>query len=74
MKPHMPPSAPPRTQRDEGMRVRGKRFWNRQMEPQDVPIAPVRKADVLSTLLARALNSCDGSLRNFLHFGRAKRV
>ena len=56
------------------MRVRGKKFWNRQMEPQDVPIAPVRKADVLSTLLARALNSCDGSLTNFLHFSRAKRV
>lgn len=44
------------------------------MKPQDVPIAPVRKADVRSTLFARALSSCDGSLVNFLHFGRANSV
>ena len=44
------------------------------MEPQDVPIAPVRNADVLSALFASTLSSCDGSLRIFFHLGRAKRA
>lgn len=44
------------------------------MEPQLVPMAPVRKADVLSTFCPRAFNSPAGEARYFLYLGREKRA
>ncbi len=44
------------------------------MEPQLVPMAPVRNADILSTLFPRALSSPAGEARYFLYFGREKRA
>ena len=42
------------------------------MEPQLVPIAPARKADVLSMRFANTFNSPVGEARYFLYLGREK--
>ncbi len=54
--------------------MRGRRYWKRQIEPQLVPIAPVKKADVLNTRFPSAFSSPAGFVRNFLYFGSEKRA
>jgi hypothetical protein len=62
MNAHIPPRAPPRIHRLVGSTLRGMMFWNRQMLPQAVPIAPVVKKLVRRMTFARRLNAGMGVL------------
>lgn len=52
-----PPSAPPRKKRRRGRKERGRSDWKRQIDAQDVPIAPARKVDMQRILAARLLRN-----------------